>query len=113
MSERKVFVIKFTHTLIFFFMCSCLAYILYCSLTATFDWVLVIAIGTIMLEGMALLSNGWRCPLTIMAEKYGVVKGGVTDLFLPECISRNTFKVSTVLFICELIVLGVRYYFAI
>jgi hypothetical protein len=113
MSEKKIFVIKFIHTVIFFFMCSCLGYILYCCLTATFNWLLLFAIGAIMIEGLALLLNGGRCPFTIMAEKTGAVKGAVTDLFLPEWLSRHTFKVSTALFICELIVLVIRYYFAI
>jgi len=71
------------------------------------------AIGAIMIEGLALMLNGGRCPFTIMAEKAGAIKGSVTDLLLPEWLSRHTFKVSTVLFICELIVLGVRFYFAI
>jgi len=110
MDEKAIFVIKFIHTVIFFFMVSCLLYVLYCGLTATYNWLLLLAIGAIMLEGLALLLNSGRCPFTTLAEKYGVVKGGVTDLFLPECISRHTFRVSTVLFIFALILLGVRFY---
>lgn len=109
MNNTVVFFIKFFHTLVFFFMAACLIYILYCGLTATFNCFLVVAISAILTEGIVLICNGWRCPFTMLAQKYGAVKAGVTDLFLPACISKHTFKVSTVLFAGELILLAVRY----
>lgn len=109
MSSRTIFIIKFIHTLVFLFMAACLLYILYCGLSATFNWLLLIAIGAITIEGVVLILNGWQCPFTLLARRYGVVKAEVTDLFMPEVISRHTFKFSTVLFICEIVLLVVRY----
>ena len=91
-------------------MSACLIYILYGGITKTFNWILLIVIVAIFVEGIALLLNKWRCPLTTLAEKYGAEKGSVTDIFLPPVIARNVFKVSTVLFAAELVLLGIRYF---
>jgi len=106
----RLFLIKLLHTVIFFFMSACLLYILYCGITGTYDWTLLVAISAILIEGLALLINRGRCPLTTLAEKQGAVKGSVTDIFLPSFIARNTFRYSTALFIIELIILAVGYF---
>jgi hypothetical protein len=45
-----------------------------------------------------------------MAEKQGAKRGSVTDIFLPDWVARNIFRVATPLFIIELIVLAIRYF---
>ena len=107
---NRLFVIKSFHTLMFFFMSVCLLYILYAGVTRTINWVLLVAIVVIFVEGMALLVNKGRCPLTTLAEKYGADKGSVADIFLPAVIARNLFRVSTILFISELVLLAIRYF---
>ncbi len=109
MFRNKLFLIKLTHTIIFFFMSACLIYVLYCGITRTYNWTLLVALSAILIEGLALLINRGRCPLTTLAEKKGAVKGSVTDIFLPQFIARNTFKFSSVLFIVELIILVAGY----
>ena len=107
---RKLFFIKSVHTAIFFFVAACLAYILYAGIMRTYNWYLAIAIGTVFIEGLALLFNHWQCPLTSLARKYGDPKGSVTDIFLPAWCARNVFKFCIVLFIAELILLGFGYF---
>lgn len=51
-----------------------------------------------------------RCPLTTLAENQGAKKGSVTDIFLPDFIARNIFRVSFPFFILELILLAVRFF---
>ena len=94
----------------FFFMSVCLLYILYAGVTRTFNWVLLVAIVVILAEGIALLVNKGRCPLTTLAEKYGAEKGSVADIFLPAVIARNLLRLSTILFISELVLLTIRYF---
>ena len=106
----KIFFIKLVHSLIFFLMVGCLAYILYSGITKTFNGVLLFALIAFLIEGITLIINRWRCPLTTLAEKYGAEKGTVTDIFLPAIISRNVFKISIVLFPAELVFLGIRYF---
>ncbi len=110
MNTKKIFTIKFIHSIIFFFMVACLAYILYCAIAGRYDWTLLVALAAIFVEGLALLLNRWRCPLTSLAEKYGAASGAVTDIFLPEWLTRHTFKVSTALVIIELIWLAWGYF---
>ena len=107
---NKIFFIKLFHSLVFVFMLACLVYILYSGITKIFNWVLFLAIIAILIEGIALILNKWRCPLTTLAEKYGAEKGTVTDIFLPAIISRNVFKIAIVLFPAELVFLGIRYF---
>jgi hypothetical protein len=40
----------------------------------------------------------------------GAEKGSVTDIFLPDIIARNIFRVSTPLFCAALVLLAVRYF---
>ena len=107
---KKIFLIKLFHTLIFFFMVTCLMYILYSGISKTFNWVLLLALLAIFVEGLALLLNKGRCPLTTLAEKYGAEKGSVTDIFLPDWISRKVFRMSIVLFSAALTLLAFRYF---
>ena len=91
-------------------MVACLLYILYAGVTTTFNRLLLIAIVAIFIEGGALIFNRWRCPLTTLAEKYGAEKGSVADIFLPEMVTRNSYKWGTVSFVAGLGLLAVRYF---
>jgi len=60
-----------------------------------------IGIGFILLEGLVLLLNGWKCPLTVYAENLGAEDGSVTDIFLPKWIADRMFKIfGTISVIC-------------
>ena len=71
---NKLFLVKFIHTMIFFFLAACLSYTFYAGITKTYDWVLLVAIGAIFTDGIAVAVNRRRCPLTSLAEKYGAVE---------------------------------------
>jgi len=110
MVNKKVFVVKFIHSILFWLMVFCLFYIFYCAIARTYDWTLLTAIGIIIIEGLSLAFNHWRCPLTTLAEKYGAEHGAVTDIFLPKLCARYVFKFSTALFIVELVWLSFGYF---
>src|SRR4030067_2498118 len=105
----RLSLLKWFHSLIAFFMLACLIYILYAGLTATFNIFLLVAIVTILIEGVAISLNKWQCPLTTLAERHGAEKGSVADIFMPGIIARNLFKWSPSIFAGELILLGFRY----
>ena len=109
-NKQKVFIIKFVHSVIYFFMVACLLYILYCAIARRYDWTLLVALGAILFEGLVLVINRGTCPFTPLAEKYGAARGSVTDLFLPEWLSRHTFRISTTVFIIELVWLAIGYF---
>jgi len=87
-----------------------LGYLLFACITKTFNILVLLAIISILLNGLLLLLNKGRCPFTSMAEKQGAKRGSVTDIFLPDWVARNIFRVATPLFIIELIVLAIRYF---
>lgn len=91
--NNKVFAVKLIHAVIFFLMFFCLFYILYTAIARTYNWLLLAAIGIILVEGIILIFNGWQCPLTNLARKYGDKKGTVTDIFLPAWLAPHTFKI--------------------
>jgi len=109
MLSNKLFLIKSIHTLIFIFMSVCLLYVLYCGITKTYNWILYLTIGAIFVEGLALLLNRGRCPLTTLAEKYGAEKGTVTDMFCPKWFVPHVFQTYTVFFVIGLVLLVVNY----
>ena len=87
-----------------------MGYLLFACITKTFNILVLLAIISILLNGLLLLLNKGRCPFTSMAEKQGAKRGSVTDIFLPDWVARNIFRVATPLFIIELIVLAIRYF---
>ena len=107
---NRLFLIKVVHTMVFVVISACLVYVLYCGITRTYDWTLLLALGAILTNGLALLLNRMRCPLTTLARRYGDENGAVSDIFLPRWFAGNLFRVASVSFSAELIVLGVRYF---
>jgi hypothetical protein len=109
-NKQKVFVVKFIHSIIYFFMVSCMGYIFYCAIARRYDWALLLALAAIFVEVLVLMINLGTCPFTPLAEKYGSEHGAVTGLFLPNWCARNTFRISTVVVIIELTWLAVGYF---
>jgi len=108
--NARIFTIKLIHSIIFFVMVFSLVYIFYCAVTGRYDWTLLLALGLISVEGMALLLNRGNCPLTTLAVKLGAASGSVTDIFVPMWCARHTFKISVAVIIIELIWLGIGYF---
>ncbi len=110
MENKKVFVIKSIHAVLFLLLVFCLFDVLFIAVTRSYDWTLFPAIGIIVFDGVAIVSNRGRCPLTTLAERYGAKNGAVTQIFLPDFLARYVFKFFTVLFVIELIWLGWGYF---
>jgi hypothetical protein len=108
--RNKLFFIKFVHSVIFWWQVIGLGYLLFAGIIRTFNILVLLAVISIITNGILLLLNKGRCPFTTLAEKQGANKGSVTDIFLPDYIARNIFKVATPIFVLELIILAVRYF---
>ena len=55
---------------------------------------LAVALG----ECAVYAANGFVCPLTPLAERYGARRGSVTDIYLPDIVARNlTWSSSAIL----------------
>lgn len=82
--SKIVFYIKLIHSLFFFLIVICTIYVL---LTAALDQInklTWLVFGIVIVEMVVLIGNGWRCPLTDLAERRGAEVGSVADLFFTE-----------------------------
>jgi hypothetical protein len=77
------------HTAIWFSIEACMMYVLYAGFARRSDRRAGIAAGVVAAESLIFVGNGCRCPLTSVAERLGIERGSVTDLYLPRWFARN------------------------
>lgn len=88
-----IFQIKVIHTIVFWVLSLCVVYALFSGLTdrlTPWTWV---AVGLLLLESVVLVAAGWTCPLTLLAERQGALRGSVADIFLPKWLADRIFPI--------------------
>lgn len=100
--------IKLLHTLIWVIFVSILFYILFAALIGKIDIYLWISISLICLEGIVLIMNKGRCPLTLVAARYSQNQEDGFDIYLPKWLAIYNKEIFTTLFIVEMVILVVR-----
>lgn len=78
-----VVAIKVVHTLAWASIESCVLYALFAGMAGRTDKRVGIAGAVVAGESLVFAVNGFRCPLTELAERYGAERGSVTDIYLP------------------------------
>jgi hypothetical protein len=81
--------IKTIHTLAWLSIESCVLYVLYAGFTDRTGKRVGIAGAIVAAETLVFAGNGFRCPLTGLAERYGAQSGSVTDIYLPKWFAHN------------------------
>jgi hypothetical protein len=81
--------IKAVHTLAWVWVESCALYVLYAGFAGRSDKRVSIAGAVVVGETLVFAANGFRCPLTQLAERYGAERGSVTDLYLPKWLAHH------------------------
>ncbi len=81
--------IKAVHTLAWFSIEACMVYVLYSGFARRSDRRAGIAAAVVAAETVIFAGNGFRCPLTQVAERLGAEHGSVTDIYLPGWFARN------------------------
>jgi hypothetical protein len=81
--------VKLVHTLAWFSIESCMVYVLWAGFRSQSDRRAAIAAGVVGSETLIFAANGFRCPLTQVAERVGAERGSVTDIYLPRWFARN------------------------
>lgn len=84
--------VRTTHTAIYVLMAAATMVILHSGVTGSSGPVLWTALCLMAVEVTFFAGNGFRCPLTTLAVKYGAESGRVGDTFLPERVTRHTFR---------------------
>ena len=105
---RSIAFIKFIHTVVFVVLSALLAGLLYEVIANRMTAITWIAVTLFLAEGIVLVLNGWRCPLTAIAENLGSSHGQVTDTLLPKWFADHVFQVYSGLFVGALVFMVVR-----
>lgn len=105
---RSITFIKSIHTLIFLFFASCIGVVVYSAITGWITSLTWIAFWLVVLEASIFMGNGWRCPLTLYAEKLGAKNGSVADIFLPLWFAQRLPFISSMIFGVATIVVLLR-----
>ena len=107
--SQRLAIIRAVHTAIYLVMATSTFVLLYAGITgATGAW-LWIAIALLSIEVAVYVGNGMRCPITAVAVRYGAKTGHVFDTFLPERVTRHTFRFFTTVMVVGLVLLGLRW----
>jgi hypothetical protein len=91
--------IKTVHTLAWLSIESCVLYVLYAGLVGRTGKRVGIAGAIVAGETLVFAGNGFRCPLTGLAERYGAQRGSVTDIYLPKWFAHNMPAIHTPLLV--------------
>src|SRR4051794_16176668 len=87
--------VKAIHSLAFFAIQSAIFFLLYKGLRHESDKHAAIACAIATGESIIYAANGFRCPLTSLAEDLGADRGSVTDIFLPRWLAANVANIYT------------------
>ena len=86
---RRLALIRGVHTAAWFSIESCVAYLLWSGATGRSDRRAGAAAAVVAAECLVFAADGFRCPLTGLAERAGATSGSVTDIYLPAWFARN------------------------
>jgi hypothetical protein len=89
MSSFVVTAIKVFHTLVWLSIESCVVYVLYEGFAGRTGRRVGVAGAVVAGEALIFTANGFRCPLTDLAERHGADSGSVTELYLPKWFAHN------------------------
>jgi hypothetical protein len=81
--------IKVIHTLAWFSIESCMIYLLSAGFAKRSDRRAALAAAVVGGESLIFAANGFRCPLTQLADSLGAERGSVTDIYLPGWFAHN------------------------
>jgi hypothetical protein len=108
MKEKKLFIIKSIHTIIWLFFNVVIFYLLYAVIVNKIDLWVWICIGLVVVEGFVLVIFKMFCPLTIMARKYSDSTKDNFDIFLPNWLAKHNKLMYTSIFSIAIIILIYR-----
>ena len=101
--EAALVAIKALHLAIFLVLQTEILYLVACGLRGRTGRGPAVAALMTGAETLIYVGNGYRCPLTGVAEDLGSAHGQVTDIFLPKWLADNIDKIYGPLFALGLI----------
>jgi hypothetical protein len=105
---RSITFIKSVHALLFIVMTVALAVFLYEVVLDRVTCLTWVTVSGFLAEGVVLIANRWKCPLTVCAERLGSPHGRVTDIFLPKWCADRAFQIYGCLWGGAMLLLAIR-----
>jgi hypothetical protein len=105
---RSIVFIKSLHIVLGIALSGGLAVLLYEVIVDRITILSWIVVALFLIEGVVLIANGWKCPLTSYAERLGSTHGQVTDIFLPKWFADRAFQIYGALFAVASLLLVIR-----
>jgi hypothetical protein len=102
--------IKALHSAIFLVLQTLIVYSVYKGVRGETDRKAAAATIIVGVECAIYAGNGFRCPMTKMAEDLGASSGQVTDIFLPKWLADNVANIYGPLFAGALLLHGRNLY---
>lgn len=65
--------------------------------------------GIVFVEVLVLAVNGWKCPLTPIAERYTADRRANFDIYLPEWLARYNKQIFGGLYVVGLLITWLRW----
>jgi len=90
-NPRIIVVVRSIHTLVALVMIASMAVVYYSAISKTYNVLLYLASGALLIEGIAITLNKGDCPLSYLQRKYGDDKT-FFELFLPRNIAKHMFR---------------------
>jgi polyferredoxin len=101
--------VKIVHTIAWVVLVACILGIPWASWRGRHELAAVLA-GIVLLEVLVLIINGWRCPLTLVAERYTDDRRDNFDIYLPEWLARHNKTIFGVIYVLGVTYAGLRYW---
>lgn len=107
LAPRNLNTVKLLHTTIWAIIATCIVANAFLGWAEMYVYALLLT-GIVVLEIVVLAVNGWRCPLTNMAERYTDDRSDNFDIYLPLWLARNNKLIFGALFIVGELVVFLR-----
>ena len=91
-NSRMLALIRLVHTVIYVVMAVSTFMLLYYGVSGAQGPLLWVVVALLGVETIVFVGSGMKCPSTALAVKCGARKGYVFDTFLPERITKYTFR---------------------
>jgi hypothetical protein len=107
---QRLAIVRSVHTAIYIVMAVSTFVLLYAGITGWRSVWLWVAMAMLGVEVIVFVGSGMKCPLSALAVKYGAGTGHVLDTFLPEPVTRYTFRFFGAIMLLGLILLVARWF---
>ncbi|HUQ82359.1 MAG TPA: hypothetical protein VM076_14500 [Gemmatimonadaceae bacterium] len=97
-NQGKLVVVKIAHTVVWALLVACIVGIPVAAWQEHFGWAAALG-AIIVVEGVVLIANGWRCPLTDLAARYTHDRRDNFDIYLPLWLARHNKTIFTTIFV--------------